>query len=194
VSISQDSNGTFLRNKLEPIFFREKIGEEFYKEFSGLNNKLVWISTEVKAKKTVGEIIEIFYKNKFNSELKVNNFIVSDKDWSYEYKNDIDSKVNLEKWKGNEIILNYQSKSPSFLFLPLNYDGHWRASIEGSVTPLDIFQANIGNSAIYVPAGSGKIFMKYQNELSNIVFILRLLTILFSALCMIFIIFNKKLK
>ena len=96
-----------------------------------------------------------------------------------------DGKVEIKKWSGRFIHLNYQASTPSSIFLALSYDQAWNAQRSIDSFSLKTLPAYIGGTSIEVPAGSGEIVLEYKNIASTSVFILRYLTMFISLLGLI---------
>ena len=182
VSASLDLNGTFLRNKYEPIFYIDRIGEKSWKLFSGIDGQSSWITSNIISKEMVSKDIMSDYSNLQLKDSKLSKDGLFDK---YQEIKSKTGKVEIKKWRGRFIHLNYQASTPSSIFLALSYDQAWNAQRSIDSLLLKTLPAYIGGTSIEVPAGSGEIVLEYKNVASTSVFILRYLTMFISLLGLI---------
>lgn len=184
VSASLDLNGTFLRNKYEPIFYVDIIGEKLWKLFSGIDGESSWLTSNAISKEMINKKV---MPNRSNLQLDDSSL---SKDNIFEKYSEIkvnNGKVEIKEWRGGFIHLNYQASTPSNIFLALSYDQAWNAQRSSDSLFLKTYPAYIGGTSVEVPAGSGDIVLEYRNSGSTTVFVLRYLTMFIGLLGLIVI-------
>lgn len=182
VSLNTDLDGTFLRNRAEPAFFAKQIGIESTQILSGLSMGPAWIeSSAVAIASREGVVEAIKFRQAAGEGYGARpNYVVSTDVGSFAGTYDSEAYVRIADWTGDTIRLTYKSANPAFVFLALNWDGHWIAMRNGSRLPL--YPANLGGTAFAVDAGEGEIRLQYSNILANIAWYSRILIVLVSAI------------
>jgi hypothetical protein len=185
VSLNTDLNGTFLRNSSEPIFFSKQIGLDLVRTLTGLNGSAVWISSSVKQKLRREDVVDALSSDKDNGGNSLPIYVITPHLKQSNQVTDPAAQVEVLHWSGDTIHLKYSSKQPAFIFAQTNWDGYWVAKLGDKL--LDILPANLGGSAIAVPAGQGILELKYANTPALFAWISRCLLVLAAAAGTLFI-------
>jgi len=186
-SINTDLNGTFLRNKNEPIFYSNEIGLEQAKKLMGIEGNPVWIDTTYTPVKSYAEVASLI-KNKTNIDKEeLPNFIHTNQAPPNNKGSKLYLHAQISKWSSEKIDISYSAPFSSYIFLPINFDKNWKATIGDQ--SLNIYAANLGGLAISAPASSGKnIVLKRNDPEVNFLWASRIALILLSGCFLIFLI------
>ena len=186
VSLNLDLNGTFLRNKSEPIFYKSTIGQSMVEKLAGLTAPAVWISNNVEVTQDKANIPNLLIKNIAMDPSNQPNIIQSkDLQEVIRSRNLFKSEVSIKYWGPEEIIITYKANDNGYIFIPLNYDIHWVAKIQNR--DLKNFPANLGGTAVEVPKGAGEIFITYNNPSERFLWVSRKIIVFLGMLFIIVI-------
>jgi len=188
VSLNLDLNGTFLRNKSEPIFYKSSIGQSMVEKLTGLTAPTAWISNRVVATQDKAKIPSLLVKNIVEGSSAQPNIIqVKDFQEMYGPRNLFKAEVSIKHWGSEKINIYYSANDDGYIFIPLNYDIHWVARLQNR--DIETFRANLGGTAIQVPEGSGEISISYYNPSERFLWISRVIIVFLGTLSIVYISF-----
>jgi uncharacterized membrane protein len=185
VSKNKDLEGTFLRNKNEPIYHHLMIGENLADRLSGLVEPIIWFNKTIEVAINKDEIIKKI--NSPNSQ-KLMNIILSTDPINIELQNKqlSNSKTRVINWYGSHLIFEHSSDAKGYIFAPINFNRHWNATIDN--IPTEIYPANIGGLAIKTNEGiNQKVALTYENKIDWLAILTRKIIVLLSLSSLIFI-------
>jgi hypothetical protein len=194
VSLNLDLNGTFLRNKSEPIFYKSTIGQSMVEKLAGLTAPAVWISNNVEVTQDKANIPNLLIKNIAMDPSNQPNLILSkDLQEVIVSRNLFKSEVSIKYWGSEEIVIHYYANEDSYIFIPINYDIHWLAKLQNR--ELKSFPANLGGTAVQVPKGAGEIYISYNNPPERFLWVSRKIIVFLGVLSIFvmgFLVITKK--
>jgi hypothetical protein len=185
VSINTDLEGTFLRNKNEPIYHHLAIGENLADRLSGLVEPIIWFNQTIELATNKNETIKKI--NSTNSQ-QLMNIIFSTDPINNEHQNikPNNSKTRVINWYGTRLIFEHSSDAKGYIFAPINFSRHWNATIDN--IPTEIYPANIGGLAIKTNEGiNQKVTLTYENKIDWLAILTRKIIVLLSLSSLIFI-------
>lgn len=186
VSLNLDLNGTFLRNKSEPIFYKSTIGLSMVEKLTGLSVPTAWISNKVIATQDKENIPDLLVKS--IAEEPLSQLTIIQAKYLQEAnvpRNQFTSKVLIKNWGSEKIDIHYSANDDSYIFIPLNYDIHWVARLQNK--DLKNFRANLGGTAIQVPKGEGDISISYHNPSELFLWFSRIIIVFLGMLSIVYV-------
>ena len=189
VSLNLDLEGTFLRNKNEPVFQRA-LNENLKIELSGLTGSDIWLSNQIfqysdqnylirylnEIKLPVGEMfLQTSYINSLDLPMEFDNKI---------YSEGIGSIKAINKGV-DRISVAYSSSAPMLLAFKINFHPGWHATVNGVKAP--VIKANLGGIVVPVPTGSGTVSLIFNHLPTDLYFISRYIVLALGIFAAIYI-------
>lgn len=181
VSLNTDLNGTFLRNRSEPVFYSGQIGKEATRSLSGLSSPAAWISSTATPMPTREAVVKALVVDAQVADgRRPPVYVIAPEGLRPGAGAHPAAKVEIIEWRGDSIRLRYASDVPAYVFAAANWDGHWVARAAGASVP--VLPANLGGIAVAVPGGSGELALKYSNDVAWFAWFSRCLIVLAAVL------------
>lgn len=196
VSLQTDLEGTFLRNRNEPVF-QKGLARPAVEALTGIAQPPVWLSVGTKTYSNGAELVHALNAASGNviNLLRSTTFVtVDDQKWTQQP--DVDSVPSGRLLSINRsrdgLRAEYQSETPLFMNAAVNFSPYWRASVDGR--PATLVRGNFGGMVAPVPAGRHIVQFEFSDPYHDFVIYSRyflLIIAIFAAAGIIWIIRKK---
>ena len=172
VSFNLDLEGTFLRNRSEPVF-QESLPYAMREALSGLSRPDVWLSRGFETYADRDELVQrLSDASRTPNEILDNTAFVPQASASQDIRQHATARrlgeiVRVERGP-DRLTVAYRVDEPQVLVVAINYDQNWRARVEGRELPL--LRANFGGMATPVASGAGTVELTYRSLRSELFF------------------------
>jgi hypothetical protein len=172
VSLNTDLQGTFLRHRDEPVF-QPGLARPVAEALAGLTHPAYWFSLTVVGYDSKAQLVASLNgaaATLGESLANATNVKSIDLDrlgiaGSASLAN---ARIDRIEQRPDAIRIAYRTDQPAYLNAAINFDHHWRASVNGQAVAT--VPANFGSTALRVPAGSGVVELTYRNHASDYFF------------------------
>ena len=194
VSLNTDLEGTFLRNREEPVF-QHGLARPVQEALTGLTHPVFWFSRGAITHSDPAKIVAELNAGQHNMSERLGETV-------YLRKADIavvgearptpatHAKISTLFRRPDSTELFYESDHPIYLNAAVNYDARWNIQINGQNGAL--VKGNFGGIAALLPAGKGNIRLRYDSNEDGFLFFSRFGFLVLSLLAMARIVWTVK--
>ena len=176
VSLNLDLNGTFLRNRDEPVF-QQDLSRTAQEALAGLSRPDMWLSRQLTP--VPGRPVLVATVNAATDVGKLladNAFVRDGKTGTAKRGASTSGEIIRVKRGGDYIEASYRAPEPQVFSIAVNFDKRWRVVLgEQELAPMP---ANFGGMAVPIPAGEGTLRFEYGSTRSDLFFLSRYLLLL----------------
>lgn len=172
VSFNLDLEGTFLRNRSEPVF-QEGLPYAMREALSGLSRSEVWLSRGFETYTDRDELVRrLSDASRSPNEILDDAAFVPRASASQEIRQHpaagrLGEIGSVERGSGR-LTITYRADEPQVMVVATNYEQNWKARVGGREHPL--LPANFGGMATPVAAGANTVELTYRSVGSELFF------------------------
>ncbi len=166
VSLNRDLQGTFLRNRDEPVFHTD-LRRPIVEVLTGITHPVFWISRRLHTFSDDDELARILNSHENDTTALLSNITyVAARDIARLPREPSATEFTVARIlsgvRGKDsFALDYVADTPVYVNAAVNYDPYWHALVNGKRIP--VAKANFGGIVAAVPAGRHTIKFEYKN-------------------------------